>query len=620
MSERESPAVVDATLRATDSAPAVLTEVGLEQIRLTDESRYDAVAMIGEGGMGEVRLCRDRRIGREVAMKLIHRGQGSVGAHARFVREACVQGQLEHPAVAPVYDLAIGPDGPFFTMKRIRGLALDEVIAALRDGDPEATKAYALRRLLTAMSTVCLAVAFAHARGVLHRDLKPSNVMLGAFGEIYVLDWGVAKLMSTPEAGDGAGITVATGDSGKTRVGDIIGTPGHMAPEQALGEASKVDERSEVYALGAILFELVTLEHLHEGETFQAIMASTLGGVDVMARMRACGRAYPAGLDTLIAKATALAPEDRHASARELAEAIDAILDGAQNDERRRKIADGHAEKATTAADRALSSGDDEARSEAMREAGAALALDPVHPVALATLARLLLSRPAVIPVEARAEFEARAQVVQRSSATTLVVQYVAWLGFVPVILWLGVRDWLFFAVGVASMVGAALAAALAYRLRAGAGAKFVVYLLGTAVVVAASTVLGPLILAPNLALTNALAFVLYGDREYRAPAIAVALAGLALPLALQVTGVIPASYTFTSGGMLVESQMVAFPPQATLTLLFFASVLLVLAPTVYAGRIRDAVRAAEERAFLHAWSLRQLLPEKARKVAADEG
>ncbi len=163
------------------------------------ETRYQPGELLGEGGMGEVRLARDARIGREVAVKTMRREIGARG-ESRFLREARVQGQLEHPAIVPVYDLGVTRDGEtYFTMKRVRGRSLDSILEALAAGELDTVAEFTRRRLLTAFSQVCLAVEFAHARGVLHRDLKPANIMIGDFGEVYVLDWGLAKVRDLDE-------------------------------------------------------------------------------------------------------------------------------------------------------------------------------------------------------------------------------------------------------------------------------------------------------------------------------------------------------------------------------------------------------------------------------------
>ena len=278
-----------ATLAATPSVPSPVTletDAHVAQDpRFTD--RYEHRALLGEGGMGAVDLFRDRAIGREVAIKRIRPEASSPSSLSRFVREARVQGQLEHPAIVPVHDLAETPEGAaFFTMKRVRGASLDAILDALAARDAEALARHGRRKLLTAFATVCLAVDFAHARGVLHRDLKPANVMLGDFGEVYVLDWGLAKVLGAPdtsgEAREGEGslppvVDVGSVQGQQTQLGALMGTPGYMSPEQCRGEVDRLGPASDVYALGCILFEILHLEALHPGKGMAERLASTSG-------------------------------------------------------------------------------------------------------------------------------------------------------------------------------------------------------------------------------------------------------------------------------------------------------------------------------------------------------
>ena len=165
------------------------------EIPLSSADRYEVGARIGSGGMGEVVLQIDRNIGRAVAKKMLHPEMHNSISLQRFVREARVQGQLEHPAVVPVHDFGVDDDGRlFFTMKRIRGQTLAQILERLAGHDRDTELKFTRHKLLSAFVQVCLAVEYAHKRGVIHRDLKPSNIMLGDFGEVYVLDWGLAKL------------------------------------------------------------------------------------------------------------------------------------------------------------------------------------------------------------------------------------------------------------------------------------------------------------------------------------------------------------------------------------------------------------------------------------------
>jgi serine/threonine-protein kinase len=292
------------------------------------EERYEVLEVLGAGGMGEVRLCRDRVIGREVAMKTIRSPRADSPRRWRFVREARVQGQLEHPAVVPVYDLGVDPDGyPYFTMKRIRGVGLDVVVERLRAGDGPTIQRFARRKLLRRFVQLCLAVDFIHARGVVHRDLKPANLMLGDFGEIYVLDWGLVKLVETDTEVEEQMIVDASG-AVRTGRGAVLGTPGYMSPEALRGEVDRIDARSDLYSLGVVLFEMLALEALHPRGSMPQKLLSVLRTDGARPGERAPRLHIAPELDDICARATRLDPAQRFASARELAEAIEAYLDG----------------------------------------------------------------------------------------------------------------------------------------------------------------------------------------------------------------------------------------------------------------------------------------------------
>ena len=181
----------------TDALASPLTE------RVLDD-RYDVAGVLGEGAMGEVWLCEDRLLERPVAVKCIRdEAFASTSLRARFERETAIQGQLDHPGVVPVHDRGERADGvPFIAMKHVRGHTLASILDGLRDEDPATMAAFPLERLLSDLARICLTMAFAHSKGVVHRDLKPSNIMLGDFGETYVLDWGIAKLATPPTDDD----------------------------------------------------------------------------------------------------------------------------------------------------------------------------------------------------------------------------------------------------------------------------------------------------------------------------------------------------------------------------------------------------------------------------------
>ena len=261
--------------------------------------RYELLDEIAEGGMGAVLRAFDRTLGREVAVKVLQDRYpaGSVIAR-RFIDEARISGQLQHPGIPPVHDLGTLPDGrPFLAMKLIKGRTLESLLGD-RQG-PAADRG----RFVAVFEAVCQAVAFAHARHVIHRDLKPSNVMVGAFGEVQLMDWGLAKVLGevgchrpAPPADSDlklvAEIMSARDDGGsETQAGSVLGTPAYMAPEQAIGAIDQVDERSDVFGLGAILAVILTGEPPFVGDTAEATrVLAARGNVDeCFVRLDACG-------------------------------------------------------------------------------------------------------------------------------------------------------------------------------------------------------------------------------------------------------------------------------------------------------------------------------------------
>ena len=255
-------------------------------------TRYDLVEKIGQGGMGTVFLAHDRQLRRPVALKVLSGLPDQAEAKARMEREAQITARLEHPSIVPIHDSGVLPDGRFYyAMKLIRGQRLDE---------PGAVPAGLSERLQLFLK-ICDAVAFAHAQGVIHRDLKPQNIMRGAFGEVLVLDWGIAKQLAEPNtaraASPGPVLPAQTSD------GTVAGTPGYMAPEQARGDTSLVDRRADVYALGAILQFLLTGP------------ASASGSPPM-----------PRPLQAVCRKALAAEPAERYASVPDLGADVTAFL------------------------------------------------------------------------------------------------------------------------------------------------------------------------------------------------------------------------------------------------------------------------------------------------------
>jgi len=580
------------------------------------DERYAVKNLLGKGGMAEVFLCADGWIGREVAMKVALGGSSApVHLRARFVREALVQGQLEHPSVVPVYDLGTRPDGAtYFTMKRVRGLTLEEIIRGLRTGDPAVTRAYSRRRLLTAMSSACLAVSFAHTRGIVHRDLKPENVMLGDFGEVYVLDWGVARVLDDAWAKRAhqasAGVAAPIG---QTLAGALVGTPGYAAPEQVQGDR-RVGERSDVYSLGAILFELLALAPLHSGPNVEALVASTLALASGVPSARSPHLGIPPELDNICAKATALAPSDRFASARELQQAIERYLDGERDAERRRELAKGHADaagKAFAAAALAGAAGESE-RVRGLRELGAALALEPSNEETLRTLMRVLFDPTGDLPPEAEAELRDLVNRDRPRGARDAMRAYAFMALTGPVLLMMPVLR-----PGLLALLVAAIVATMAYlgwMWRTGnAGPRFMGWALPLAFLVVGltSSIFGPFVLVPGTAVVTVATLLvnLRANPAVRRAAPLLGIAAVFIPALLQILGLTPMSYAFDHGSIRIVSDLVEFRPIPAFVLLALSSALTIVATAFTLGRAVDALVASERRSFAQAWRLRQILP-----------
>jgi serine/threonine protein kinase len=287
---------------------------------------YELLDTVGEGGMGIVYRARDLAMDREVAIKILQDKYAPDSTiAARFVEEAKITGQLQHPGIPPVYHVGTLPDGrPFLAMKLIKGQTLDHL---LKNQKPVA--------YLPIFEAICHAVGYAHAHNVIHRDLKPGNIMVGAFGEVQVMDWGLAKVLtsgaaSTPRAASPnlvetlAPTKIRPGrdsESQATQAGSILGTPAFMAPEQAAGEIEKVDQRADVFGLGAILCTMLTGQPPYEG-THVAVLAAAVRGqtAEAFQRLDVCG-AEPEVV-ALCKHCLSFAPADRPASGNALAQAV----------------------------------------------------------------------------------------------------------------------------------------------------------------------------------------------------------------------------------------------------------------------------------------------------------
>jgi serine/threonine protein kinase/Tfp pilus assembly protein PilF len=294
--------------------------------------QYRVVSELGRGGMGRVLEAVDEPLGRRVAVKTLLMPPSDKDVRCqRFLEEARIAGRLEHPGIAPVYNLGRAADGNlYFSMKLVSGRNLEEILKDRQSGNRAVLREYTLSRLLSLFERIVETVAYAHSQGVLHRDLKPANVMIGAHGEVWVLDWGLAKTLgkkeptpvqpvaaAPPPAGANADLTVA---------GSLVGTPQYMAPEQAKGTA--LDLRTDVFGLGGILYKVLTGQAPNQGPDYMGTVMNAALGEIVPVRSCAGGRRAPAALAAIAMKCLATKPEDRYASADELLSDLRAYLAG----------------------------------------------------------------------------------------------------------------------------------------------------------------------------------------------------------------------------------------------------------------------------------------------------
>ena len=609
MSLEEDSASLGATLGATLRTPSP-DPTGATLQQLPSVNTYEPGNLLGRGGMGEVRLCRDPRLGRDIALKTAT--TKSALELERFVREAQVQGQLQHPSIVPVHELGVGADGvPFFTMKRIKGLTLQEVIRQVRTGEGDAATRFNRHRLMSAFLSVCQAIEFAHSNGWIHRDIKPANVMLGDFGEVYVLDWGLARRVDKDDRPTEPFEDLKMSPVGQTTPGTLLGTPGYMAPEQVLGLPA--DVRSDVYALGAVLFELLTHQMLVTGGSAMELLVSTRDGADARARSRFPEREVSPELEAICLRSTAREPAGRFGSVRELHDAVERVLSGERNLELRTDLARHHADTAHELAEKVRSHEGDEVelRRQALKEVGQALALDPTHPVALRVLIALMTTPPDRTPPEAQAELDAGRSQQAKSAGRAATLAFLAIMLDIPVLLYFGVLDGWALTLSFGLVFCAALAAAyLGFMVKKPTGFTAVPSLFISNVALASmSVVMGPFVLVPILVASNTIVFVIFLEKRFRMLSIALGMAAVTLPMVASHLGLIPRSFEFTEKGLLILQQAVNMPAMGTMTFLGVTAGATILVSGLVTGFVRDQIDALEKHRAVQAWSLRQFVP-----------
>jgi serine/threonine-protein kinase len=347
LADHEAPTVLGGTKAAPTPAAAAIEPANFH---------YVLLGTAGQGGMGTVHIAKDTELLRRVALKQLNpEADLHTSARSRFLREVQITAQLDHPNIVPVYALELAPGGtPAYTMKLVQGKTFHALLSEAREffeGGKRPDEARALSARIEHFLKVCDAIAYAHDKGVIHRDLKPANLMLGRHNEVYVMDWGLCRALRQAEEVPPDRSTLLTssdlsGGASDTQLGDVVGTPKYMSPEQAQGRNRELDARSDQYALGLILYEIATLGVPYDGRTAYDVMINAAAG-----KRRPIVHAYlgkrgvPRDLAAIIERATELSPDQRYANVAELAADLRRYLRGdavqARPDGLRQKLARG---------------------------------------------------------------------------------------------------------------------------------------------------------------------------------------------------------------------------------------------------------------------------------------
>lgn len=303
----------------TDRIPA-------DRLTAPPNERYHTKHVIGSGGMKIVVRSEDVNVGRDIAMAISK--DSSERKQLQFLEEAHITAVLEHPNIVPVHDIGRSKSGvPFFTMKLIHGVTLAKILEKLQEKDPDYQKRYPLHARLEIFLKVCDAIAFAHSKGILHLDIKPDNIQVGEYGEVLVLDWGIARRIGEPENDADSEKKETKKPVGATLDGIIRGTPEYMSPEQAAGKNSRRSRQTDIYALGAILYTILTLHPPFRGESMEEILRNVLTGNIIPPRLEN-GSRIPLPLEFIILRAMSRDPERRYESVGALKDDVVAYQSG----------------------------------------------------------------------------------------------------------------------------------------------------------------------------------------------------------------------------------------------------------------------------------------------------
>jgi eukaryotic-like serine/threonine-protein kinase len=538
---------------------------------LVTGERYELGATIGRGGMGEILAAYDSQIGRDVAIKRMTAAKPTLAQLARFLREARIQGRLEHPAIPPVHEVAVDGQGrPFFVMKKLVGVTLAEVLR-----DPAKHASFTRRELLRAFVEVCRAIELAHAHHIVHRDIKPSNVLLGDH-EVYVLDWGIARELGTPEPPDG-----------------VLGTRGYMAPEQRSADPN-VDARADIYSLGCVLHEILS------GQQLNPTRPPTAPPRDDM----------PPELAVAVSRATSPSRDDRMTSARELADTVQRYLDGDRDVTYRNELARAHLEAAQAAL---LADTDEETRRRtAMREAGRALALDPTLTGAAELVGRLMLTPPRETPKEVVAEVAAIDEATDRRQLRMVASVSTFYLASIPLLWFLGIHDVPYLAAFAAVSLlntGGQIGAFYSERFRR-LGWPLAL-LTGVALTALVARMWTPFLLAPSIVVVSLMSFAMSSMARRRFVIVTCATLSILTVIAVyaaEAIGWLSPTTIITADSIILRSPLdgaESFP--CIPGLIFFFISIVISAASVSHAVSREQHRAREQ-LQVQSWHLRQLL------------
>lgn len=304
----------------------------LDQAPSRRTERYEFESPLGEGGMGKVMLAHDDVMSREIALKTLRSGDDLPRlARERLIHEARLTARLEHPNIVPTYDLGELPDGqPYYTMRVVREESLNHILHRRRVNDEDR---YSLTQLVGFLRQIALAVEYAHDSGVIHRDIKPENILIGSYGEVFIIDWGIAKVTADEPTHH------TTGELLELEEGAVVGTPYYMPPEQAQGDHDAITEASDVYSLGAVLYEILTGVPPFEAERTLSLLFKVVQSDPTPPSQRRPDAEIPRELEEICMKALQKNPADRYESAQAMADELEMFIEGVKERERRHEMA-----------------------------------------------------------------------------------------------------------------------------------------------------------------------------------------------------------------------------------------------------------------------------------------